>query len=89
MKTKTTIQGPSNNNYFWDLQIELIQLLEEVGLSFKLSDRLPTFWLRNRLTKVTDHEDSERIDRIVFLLDEIVRERTSGNEPKHNGKKYL
>lgn len=71
---------------YWEAQVLTVRILQNSGLKVGVKDRLPIFrlWLLvdNRMT-------GARRTNLLQLLEAMVKMRTIGLEPPHNGKTYV
>lgn len=68
---------------YWDLQTRLVLELNELGMPYKLKDRVPIFKLWRRLDKIEKKhpEIGPRLADIRDLLEHMLAMRRAGMEP--------
>ena len=69
---------------YWELQTKLILELNDIGLNYKLRDRLPVFKLYVRLMKLASKKPklAHQIENILDLLEYLLAARRAGLEPE-------
>lgn len=78
---------------FWQLQLDLIILLKQLGIELKPNARLKPFVLHRQMELVhriapEDERVVELVKTIQVKLGELVKLRTAGFEPDHEGGFY-
>lgn len=78
---------------YWQAHLELIRTLFVLDIDWPLDQRVDTFWLRLRLSKVPTEDggepDPEVVQQAIDLLDLMVALRLEGVEPYHEGDRYV
>jgi hypothetical protein len=86
MQQTEVVAPPKDYTEYWEAQTLIVRILQNSGLRIGVKDRLPVFrlWLLvdSRITGV-------RRNNLLILLQALVRMRTMGMEPPHNGKTYI
>lgn len=79
------VAPPKDYSEYWEAQVLTVRILQNAGLKVGVRDRLPLFrlWLL-----VSDRMTGARRDNLLQLLQALVKMRTMGMEPPHNGKLY-
>jgi hypothetical protein len=68
---------------YWNAHFETIRLLSGLGIKWPSKQRIPTFYLRNKIRKLYADAAPQLLTDITYLLDVLVRMRTEGAEPTH------
>lgn len=68
---------------YWNAHFETVRLLGILGIKWPSKQRIPTFYLRNKIHKLYKDADPELLKAITYLIDVLVKMRQEGAEPVH------
>ena len=85
MQNSEVLAPPKDYTEYWEAQVLTVRILQNSGLKVGVKDRLPVFrlWLL-----VNGRMTGARKFNLLQLLQALVKMRTMGMEPPHNGKVY-
>ena len=79
---------------YWEAQVRATQVLSQVGIVYKLEDRIPPMRVMQQLLKMLKKDSLpppklQAIREAIRALQIIVHLRVNGLEPQHNKNKYI
>ena len=79
---------------YWEAQVKAVQALTQVGITFKIDERIPPMRVMQQLLSLVNKGNPpppkmQAIREAIRALQILVHLRVNGLEPPHNKNKYV